>query len=78
MNSIKLLSAAALLAVVSSGAFASELDGVSDNAWLNQTQISQTASVRPAPAPTAAAGVRQDRESNAVGQFDELSRAVTP
>ena len=78
MNSIKLLSAAVLLAVASSGAFASELDGVSDNAWLNQAPASQAVAVRQAPAPAASAAVRQDRQGNAAGQFDELSRAVTP
>ena len=78
MNAIKTFTVAALLATAATGAFASEVDGVSDHAWLNQTQISQTAAVRPAPAPVAAAGTRQDRASNAAGQFDNLSTAVTP
>ena len=50
MNTLKFFSVAALLAVGTSSAFASELDGKSDNAWLAQTHVSQ-----PAPAPTASA-----------------------
>ena len=57
MNSLKLISATALLALAASSAFATEFDGKADNAWLTQTAVSQQAK---APAPTAAAG--QDKQ----------------
>ena len=77
MTTIKTLSIAAFLAVATSSAFASELDGVRDNAWLAQTPISQSvASV--APAPTASAVARHGINLDATGQLGTLNDAVTP
>jgi len=50
MKSLKLVSAAALL-IAATGAYASEGDAQTDNAWLTQAAVSQQA-----PAPVAAAG----------------------
>ena len=68
MNSIKFLTAAALLAAATSSAFASELDGKADNAWLEQTAISQQVQ---APAPIAAAAdTKQAVQSDSATQQD--------
>ena len=67
MKNIKLISAAALLVAASSGAFATETDGVADNAWLKQTAISQQA-----PAPAAAAAADTSRIT------EQSNQAVTP
>jgi hypothetical protein len=50
------LLAASLVLTAASGAFASEGDANADNAWLQQTAISQKG--QQAPAPVAAAGTR--------------------
>ncbi len=76
MKTIKILAATALLAATT-GAFASELDGVKDNAWLNQTAVSQTQVAKQAPAPQAAAG-QQDNRSNSAAQSGTLNDAVMP
>ncbi len=68
MKNVKLISAALLLAAASGAAFAGELDGKSDNAWLQQTAISQQA-----PAPVAAAAPKQESRVT-----DQSSQAVTP
>jgi hypothetical protein len=55
-------------ALLGSSAFASEVDGKSDNAWLIQTPISQTAvaKTQSAPTPTAAAAADKGTEQPAV------------
>jgi hypothetical protein len=65
MKNIKLISAAALL-IAATGAYASETDGVSPDAWLKQTAISQQVQ---APAPVA---------SGAAVKADQNTQAVTP
>ena len=77
MTTIKTITIAALLAAASTGAFASEVDGARDNAWLAQTPISQSvASV--APAPTASAVAKHGINLDATGQIGTLNDAVTP
>ena len=70
MKTTQLISAAFLFAaaVTASSAFASEFDGKSDNAWLTQTPLAQTAVARTqsAPAPTAAAAGDKSTEQPAV------------
>jgi hypothetical protein len=78
MNTIKFLSAAALLVAASSSAFASGEDGKSDNAWLVQTPVAQTVAVRQAPAPTASAAAKQAISTDAGSQSSTLFDAVQP
>ena len=77
MNSLKLISATALLALATTSAFASEFDGKADNAWLTQTAISQQGK---APAPTAAAGYDKQDEVKTVpaGQPSGNNSVVVP
>ncbi len=77
MKTIKILAATALLAATT-GAFASELDGVKDNAWLNQTPIEQAQVAKQAPAPTASGVAKRDIRDNATDKFGSLNDAVQP
>lgn len=61
-KSIKLVSAAALL-FAAAGAYAGSDDGTSDEAWLQQSQISQSA---PAPTASASSGAQQTPDSSVV------------
>jgi predicted outer membrane protein len=72
MNTIKLLSTAALL-IASATAFASQDDGNLDNAWLAQTKVSASAQ---APAPTAAASTKSNVQTEAAIQQDSHEVAV--
>jgi len=69
MNTIKYLAVAALLAAATSSAFASELDGKSDNAWLAQTTVSQQA-----PAPTASATQASSNVTQSAARADTSAR----
>ncbi len=64
-NQLTAAAFATLALTAGTGAFASELDGVADNAWLEQTNISQQA-----PVPSAASADAKDANLN--------TQAVTP